>query len=42
MYSVISSVISLLINESFGFDIQNSVLVVGKNTCSCDGVAQCP
>lgn len=41
-YSVISSVISLLISESLEFDIQNSVLVVGKNTCRRDGVARCP
>lgn len=41
VYSLIRGVISLLINESLDFDIQNSVLVVRKNTCCYGRVAQC-
>lgn len=42
VYNVIRSVISLLIDKSLDFDIQNRVLVVRKNTCCCERVAQCP
>lgn len=42
VYSVIKSVITLLINENLDFDIHNSVLVVRKNTCCYDRAAQCP
>lgn len=42
VYNAIRTVISLLINQNLDFDIQNSVLVLRKNTCCCDRAAQCP